>query len=471
MSTIKRSFPPNVSMRTFCLLIVLFKFLNLEGHVRQADHVIIICERLYRCCMIEKMPKTKRTITELLWGRIAAKTVYFMLGVGSGTFAANIPRIKESLGLTPGILGVALLCCSLGGFVAMQFATPLIKRLGLRMLLSILAPCFPLVLILIALSNSFITLGGAFALFGGLTSIAGIAVNAQAIDIEKAYAKSIMSSFHALFSVGGLLGAGVGGILAAHHFTVVQSMAVVAVSLSLLGMMVITKLFDVTKYDFKEDHTVIETPHKHHKSKWWRQVLLIGGLIFICYLTEGAIADWTAIYMKTSYGAGPFIAVFAYMLFNACMTIGRFSGDTVIRRVGSVQTLMGGGALAFVGLTIGLLSPNIVIALIGFGIVGIGLSVLVPILISMAGNLPGGDRDLAIARASTCGSIGLMTGPALIGFIADHNSLRMAMMLPVVLLAALTVTATVLHRRTAQTKPSLLKRFTRMIFGRVLATK
>lgn len=401
--------------------------------------------------MIEKMSKNKQSKTELLWGRIAAKTVYFMLGVGSGTFAANIPRIKENLELTPGALGLALLCCSLGGFVAMQFAAPLIRRLGLRLLLSILAPLFPLVLILIALSGNFVTLALAFALFGGLTSIAGIAINAQAIDIEKAYAKAIMSSFHALFSVGGLAGAAVGGFMAAHHFSVLQSMSIIAAGLSVIGVMLIAKLFDVTKYNFKEDHTVIEKPHKHHKARWWRQVLLIGGLIFVCYLTEGAIADWSAIYMKQEHAAGPFIAVLAYMIFNACMTIGRFSGDVVIRKFGAVQTLTGGGMLGVLGLSIGLLSPNIVLALIGFGIVGIGVSVLVPILISMAGNLPSGDRNVAIARASTCGSIGLMAGPALIGFIAESYNLLAAMLVPVLLLTVLSVIAMMMHS-SARTK-------------------
>ena len=401
--------------------------------------------------MIEKMSKNKQSKTELLWGRIAAKTVYFMLGVGSGTFAANIPRIKENLELTPGALGLALLCCSLGGFVAMQFAAPLIRRLGLRLLLSILAPLFPLVLILIALSGNFVTLALAFALFGGLTSIAGIAINAQAIDIEKAYAKAIMSSFHALFSVGGLAGAAVGGFMAAHHLSVLQSMSIIAAGLSVIGVMLIAKLFDVTKYDFEEDHTVIEKPHKHHRARWWRQVLLIGGLIFVCYLTEGAIADWSAIYMKQEHAAGPFIAVLAYMIFNACMTIGRFSGDVVIRKFGAVQTLTVGGILGVLGLSIGLLSPNIVLALIGFGIVGIGVSVLVPILISMAGNLPGGDRNVAIARASTCGSIGLMAGPALIGFIAESYNLLAAMLVPVLLLTVLSVIAMMMHS-SARTK-------------------
>lgn len=400
--------------------------------------------------MIEAMAtaKIKHTKIELLWGRIAAKTVYFMLGVGSGTFAANIPRIKDSLDLSAGTLGLALLCCSLGGFVAMQFAAPLIRKIGLRALLSILGPIFPLVLILIAVSNNFTTLAVAFALFGGLTSIAGIAVNAQAIDIEKAYAKSIMSSFHALFSVGGLIGAAVGGVMAAQHFTIVQSMSVIAIGLSVLGVLIISKLFDVTKYNYEEDHTVVEKPHKHHKAKWWRQVLLIGGLIFVCYLTEGAIADWTAIYMKDVHDAGPFIAVFAYMIFNACMTIGRFSGDAIISRFGSHETLIGGGMLAAIGLSIGLLSPNLVVALVGFGIVGIGLSVLVPILISMAGNLPGGDRNVAIARASTCGSIGLMTGPAAIGFVAESYSLLIAMMIPVVLLVVLSITAMMMYKTT-----------------------
>lgn len=402
--------------------------------------------------------KIKHTKKELLWGRIAAKTVYFMLGVGSGTFAANIPRIKDSLELSASALGLALLCCSLGGFVAMQFAAPLIKRFGLRRLLAVLAPTFPLVLIGIALAGDFTTLAVAFAVFGGVTSIAGIAVNAQAIDIEKAYARSIMSSFHALFSVGGLIGAAIGGVMAAQHFTTVQSMSAIAIGLSVLGMFIIAKLFDVTKYDHTEDHMVVERPHKQHKSAWWRQVLLIGGLIFVCYLTEGAIADWSAIYMKDVHQAGPFLAVFAYMIFNACMTIGRFSGDAIIRRFGPLETLIGGGMLAVFGLSVGLLSPNLVVSLVGFGVVGLGLSVLVPILISMAGNLPGGDRNVAIARASTLGSIGLMTGPALIGFIADGYNLLMAMLIPVFLLAALSITAMMMHKsaRTKYTTTDLL---------------
>lgn len=397
--------------------------------------------------MLETMTtaKIKHTKKELLWGRIAAKTIYFMLGIGSGTFAANIPRIKDTLQLSPGALGLALLCCSLGGFVAMQFAAPLIKRFGLRLLLAVLAPLFPFVLILIALATDFVALAGAFALFGGLTSIVGIAVNAHAIDIEKAYAKTIMSSFHALFSIGGLAGAAMGGLMASHHLTILQSLTAVAVGLSLLGGLLIMKLFDVTKYDFEEDHEVIESAPKHHRSQWWRQVLLIGSLMFICFLCEGAIADWSAIYMKEAHTVGPFIAVLAYMIFNACMTVGRLSGDFVIRRFGSIPTLIGGGLMGVSGLSIGLFTPSVAAALIGFGIVGLGLSVLVPILISMAGNLPGGDRNVAIARASACGSIGLMAGPAIIGFVAESYNLLMAMMLPVILLATLSALATMMH--------------------------
>ena len=374
-----------------------------------------------------------------------------MLGVGSGTFAANIPRLKDALHLSPSTLGLALLCCSLGGFIAMQFTAPLIRRLGLRLLLMIMTPLFPLVLVLIALSSSFMMLAIAFAVFGGLTSIAGIAVNAQAIDIEKAYAKSIMSSFHALFSVGGLVGAAVGGMLAAHHLTIVQSMTLVAVALSVLGMLIIAKLFDVAGYDFGDDHEVIEAKHAQHKARWWRQVLLIGGLIFICYLTEGAIADWSAIYIKAEHGVDPLVAVFAYMIFNACMTIGRFSGDAVIQKFGQIPTLVGGGSLGVAGLLLGLLSPILPIALIGFGVVGLGVSVLVPILISMAGNIKGGDRNEAIARASTCGSIGLMTGPALIGFIAEGYSLLAALLVPVTLLLILTIVSAMMQRAARST--------------------
>lgn len=404
------------------------------------------------CCIIKATmtAKNKHITQELSWGRIAAKTVYFMLGVGSGTFAANIPRIKDSLELSASELGLALLFFSVGGLIALQFAAPLIKRLGLRMLLSALAPTFPLVLIAIALADSFVALVLSFTLYGALTTIAGIAVNAQAIDIEKAYARSLMSSFHAMFSVGGMLGAALGGFLAAQHVTTFYSMTSVGISLAVLGVFVIAKLLDSEKYNSRVDHIVVQRPHEQHKMLWWRQVLLVGALIFACYLTEGAMADWTAIYMKETHMAGPFIAVFAYVIFTAAMTIGRFLGDGIIQRFGSLETLIGGGMLAALGLSIGLLSPNLVIAIIGFGFAGLGISVLVPILISMAGNIPGGDRDVAIARASTFGSIGLMSGPAIIGFVADGYSLLLALMVPVLLLCGLTVTA-LLMRKSART--------------------
>lgn len=395
--------------------------------------------------------KKKHSQKELLWGRIAAKTVFFMLGVGSGTFAANIPRLQETLHLTPSALGLALLCCSAGGFIAMQFAALLIKRFGLRLLLAILTPSFPLVLAVIGFSNSFAMLAGAFVLFGALTSIVGITVNAHAIDIEKAYAKSIMSSFHALFSIGGLAGAAAGGVMASQHLSLPVSMTIVAIGLSMLGGLVIGRLFDVTKYDYAEDHEVIESPHKHHGGKWWRKVLLFASLMFMCLICEGAIADWSAIYMKNEHAAGPVVAVMAYMIFNGCMTIGRLTGDAVIRRVGALQMLVIGGTMGVIGLLIGLLSPNLALALFGFGVVGLGVSIIGPILISMAGNLPGGDRNTAIARVSTGGSIGLMVGPAAIGFIADSYTLLAAMMLPVVLLTLLSVMA-MMMRNAVQVK-------------------
>ena len=409
--------------------------------------IAIVSQSLDRCCMIglTMTAKIKHTKNELLWGRIAAKTIYFMLGVGSGTFAANIPRIKDSLDLSPGALGLALLCCSLGGFIAMQFTAPLIKKIGLRLLLAYLAPLFPLVLILIGIADNFISLAAAFAFFGGVTSIAGIAVNAHAIDIEKAYAKAIMSSFHALFSIGGLVGATVGGIMAAQHFSIPVSLAVVAFSLSLLGAALITKLFDVTKYDYADDHEVTESTHEHHAGKWWRQVILFGCLMFICFLCEGAIADWSAIYMKDVHGVGPVVAVFAYMIFNGCMTIGRLTGDKVIQRFGSIPVLIVGSVLGVIGLSVGLLSANLVVALIGFGVIGLGLSVLVPILVSMAGNLSGGDRNAALARVSTFGSVGLMVGPGMIGLIAEKYDLLYALFVPVILLALFSIVSLLMH--------------------------
>ena len=400
----------------------------------------------------------RRSISrDLLWGRIAAKAVYFMLGISGGTFAANIPRIKENLELTNSSIGLALLCSSIGGFAVMQFAAPLIRRFGLRSLLSVLAPMFPLTIIGIGLAPNLVLLALAFALFGGMASLTGIAINAQAIDIEKAYARSIMTSFHALYSIGGLVGAGIGGIMAVGHLSVAWSMAIIGAGLVLLGIMMIARLFDPAKYDYQEDHTVTEQPRRHHRLKWWRQVLMIGGLVAICYISEGVIGDWSALYLTSTYTAGPFVAVLAYVIFNSSMATGRLLGDGVIRRVGQVPALVGGGALATLGMLIGLLAPHVVLSLVGFGIVGFGLSVLVPILISIAGNLSGGDRNQAIARVSTCGTVGSMVGPASIGFVADHHGLFTGMMIPVVLLMILTAAAATMHRMAARTRYHLVE--------------
>lgn len=392
------------------------------------------------------MPKRQSVARDLLWGRIAAKAVYFMMGVCGGTFAANIPRLKEQLELTNSSIGLALLCSSLGGFAVMQFAPLLIKRFGLRSLLSVLAPLSPISIILIGVAPNFITLAASFAVFGAMASLTAIAINAQAIDIEKAYARSIMTSFHALYSIGGLVGAGVGGMMAALHLPVAWSMAIIGVSLMVLGILLIGRLFESSAYDYDEDHTVVSKPHRSHRAKWWRQVLAIGGLVAICYISEGVIGDWSALYLKSTYMAGPFVAVLAYVIFNTSMATGRLLGDGVIARVGQIPALVGGGGLATIGMLIGLMAPNVIGSLVGFAIVGFGLSVLVPILISMAGNLSGGDRNQAIARVSTCGTIGSLVGPATIGFVADHHGLFVGMMIPVILLVILTSAAMTMHR-------------------------
>lgn len=404
------------------------------------------------------MSKTRPISRTLVWGRIAAKAVYFMLGVCGGTFAATIPRLKADLHLTTGSIGLGLFFCSIGGFASMQLAAPLIRRFGLRSMLMVLGPLFPLVLLGIGLAPNFITLAIAFTLFGAITSIVGISINAQAIDIEKAYARSIMSSFHALYSIGGLVGAGIGGVFAAKHLPTSWSVGLVAVALSIVGLVVMKRQFDASRSSAGEDHEVIETPHRHHRFKWWRQVLTIGGLVAICFISEGVIGDWSALYMQRTYAAGPFVAVLAYILFNSCMATGRLAGDGVIRKLGPLPTLVYGSLLAIVGMLTGLMAPFVAVSLIGFGVVGIGLSVLVPILISMAGSLSGGDRNQAIARVSACGSIGGMIGPASIGFIADHHGLFAGMLVPVYLLAILAASAMALHglaRRKYRTSDAL----------------
>lgn len=381
------------------------------------------------------MTNKRHTAQELRGGRVAASIIFFVLGAANGAWLSRIPDVRAALGMDESVLGTLLLVGAVSGLAAMQAVPHLLRRFGHRRLLSIVAPLFPLSILGITFATDPVSLGLALAVFCATGSVTGIIINTHAVDVERAYERVIMSSFHAMFSVGALTGAAIGGLMAGAEISYYISIPFTSLLLAIMVVAVIRKLLPVAHASARKvDASIDHLAHHGHKRAWWLGVLLLGGLTFVGFLAEGAIADWSAIFMREVRHASPGVAVAAFVAFSACMTIGRLAGDRITEKLGKITTIRIGAILAAIGLIIGIFTPNSATAIAGFAIVGCGLAVLVPVLFSIAGSLAGGESHAAIARVSTIAYFGLLMGPAAIGFIAHHVNISYALLVPAVLL-------------------------------------
>lgn len=352
-----------------------------------------------------------------------------------GAWLGRLPDVQRSLHMTSGMLGVALLVAAFGGLAAMQLAPWLLRSYGHSKALRMLAIPYPIAFLGIPFAQNAHMLAAALMLTSGMGSLVGILANTHAADVERAYERAIMSSFHAMFSIGSLFGAGMAGFMAARHVPVLVSIGIAAlVHLALVSYFLPWLLQVAHASSRKVDASIDHMAHHPHRKAWWRGVLLVGSLTLVAYMAEGAIANWSTIFMR-EYRAAPLgLGVMAFIAFSACMAMGRLSGDMLANRFGKVAVVRNGALLAAVGLFVGLCIPNMYATIIGFAFVGCGLSVLVPLLFSIAGNLSGGESQAAIARVGTIAYLGVLAGPAVIGAVAQHYSLVAALLIPAMLL-------------------------------------
>jgi predicted MFS family arabinose efflux permease len=352
-----------------------------------------------------------------------------------GAWLGRIPDVQHRLQLDSGMLGAVLLVAALGGLASLQLAPWLLRRLGHRRTLAVLAVPYPLAFLAIPLAGNAYMLAGALVLTGGLGSLVGVMANAHAADVERANERAIMSSFHAMYSIGSLAGAGAAGLMAGLRVPVMASIGGAAVVHFALIAGFISWLLRVAQaspgaVDASLDHLA----DHHHRRAWWRGVLLVGSLTFVAYMAESTVANWSTLFMRQERGAAPATAVVAFAAFSACMALGRLSGDALAMRFGKVAMVRNGALLAAAGLAIGLSTPSFYATVAGFALVGCGLSVLVPLLFSIAGNLRGGESHAAIARVGTIAYLGVLLGPAVIGAVAQRFSLQAALLMPAALL-------------------------------------
>ncbi|GHA95549.1 MFS transporter [Modicisalibacter luteus] len=372
---------------------------------------------------------------EVRLARLGVLGLFLINGLVTASLVPHIPLFQARLDLTPGWLGIALLGVAIGAIVSMPLTAQFIERYTSRTVVMVATPIYCLALIGPIVAPSLPILFAALVLFGLGNGSMDVAMNAQAVDIEKRYGRPIMSSFHGFFSLGGLVGAGGGGLL------LEMGLAPWA-HVSLLAAVLLVACVPALRVAL----------HGQGEASGPQFVLPRGALLGVGVLAlftlfcEGAMNDWSAIYLRDAFSLGPGLAAMGYASFSLTMTLGRLFGDRVVARVGRVLAARLSAALAASGMTLTLLAPSFGVALVGFGIIGLGLANMIPILFSAAGNSRTMRRGPAIAAVATLGYAGLLTGPPLIGFVAQLTSLTTALAMLIVAMLSVIAFASIIRR-------------------------
>ncbi len=385
--------------------------------------------------------------------RIATFAYFILCGTVMGTWVVNIPAIEERVGITHATLGGLLMLLGLGAFIGMQVAGRLTDSLGARVVVPATGVLCSAALVLPGLSREPWTLAGALLVFGFCNGCLDVSMNAHAVHVEKAYGRPVMSAFHATFSVGGVLAALVGaatasaGLSPAAGMAAVGALGIVIALASARALLPIAPTTADTDSVEKADHT----PAAGRRSTS-RRIWILAALALMVMLCEGAANDWSALHLKDVLGAPASTAAFAYGTFAAAMTIGRLLADRLAARFGSMAILRYGAATAGVGITIVTLSPWIWAAFAGWALFGLGLSGCVPQLFSAAGHADPAAAGANVSRVAGLGYVGMLAGPAVIGWLTHLVALNHAFVLLILLCAITAVAARILRTGTDRTR-------------------
>lgn len=361
--------------------------------------------------------------------RLAVATLFVFNGALFGAWASRIPAVQQRFDLTHSDLGVYLLLMAIGAMVSFPFSGRLADKLGATKVTIFCATFYSIGLLFIALSPNRYVLGLALFYFGMTHGGMDVAMNGWAAKVEKDLGKSIMSNFHALFSVGAGLGAAF-GVLATSLDMTYQTHFII---FSLVLMPIIYISYQVKfNYIAPIEQNAFEKPNKKF-SLPKGPLLLLGLIAFSNAVGEGAMADWSAIYLSQILNASDSQAAIGFTIFSIAMVAMRFVGDGLITRYGSQNIVRFSGAMSIIGgLTIAITS-NLYFAYLGFGLMGIGYAIVMPLVFTNAAKTASGKSGAAIANIAIFAYGGLLLGPPLIGFIAQISSLRFAFLLFIIL--------------------------------------
>ena len=361
--------------------------------------------------------------------RFATRLTFFTAGFVMACCAPLFPFIKDNVGADETQFGLLLLCFGLGSIIAMPLTGFVATLHGPRSM--VLLGGFGLVVFLptLTIAETPFILGSFLFLFGASLGTIDVAMNIHGVAVEAEEKRSLMSSFHAQFSIGGLFGAGLMTLLLSVGVPLVLTAAIGA-TLALLAMLLtIPRLLHVKV----ADQSTFVFPHGI--------VLLLGLLAAIAFLVEGAVLDWGALLVIERQLTAPQSAGVGYILFSAAMVIARLTGDLIVAALGELWVLILGGIVTILGIATVLLATLPLVALVGFVLIGLGSANLVPIFFSVAGRQTVMPASLAIASITTIAYSGVLVGPVMIGFAADLTSLPIAFWLLTLLVAVVPITA------------------------------
>ncbi len=361
---------------------------------------------------------------------LATRLAFFAAGFGMAAWAPLIPFAKARLEASDATFGLLLLCLGVGSLIAMPVTGYLSAQRGARGMVLLGGIGIVMVLPLLLLAESVVTLGALLFVFGAALGTIDVAMNVHGAEVERRAARPMMSGFHAMWSVGGIAGAGAVTLALTLGLSPQAAAALGAVCAALALAFAAPRLLRAQAG---------ATPPALVRPRG--VVLLIAVLAAIVFLVEGAILDWGALLNVERAVLEQAQAGLGFLVFSVAMTVARLAGDRLVARLGVLRTLAGGGAGVMVGLGLMVAGPGLGTVLAGFALVGLGAANLVPVLISAAGRQQVMPPGLAIAAVTTTGYGGILLGPALIGFIAQVTSLAVAfgaligLMLAVVLAA------------------------------------
>jgi MFS family permease len=354
----------------------------------------------------------------------ATKALFFACGFGFSSWASRIPEIKEKLNLNDAEFGTVLFAMPIGSISALPIAGYIINRFGSKNI-TLFACFFYLANFpFLGMANSAIGLALSLFIFGFGGDTLNIAMNVQAVGVEKAQKRSIMNIFHAIFSIGFMVGVAAGGFIINLNISPFTHFTAVGISIILIGLVACQQLL-----------TTDEKPAEPQPLFAWpdKSLVILGIICFCGMLSEGAMVDWSVIYYKKILDTHPGLTTLGFQAFSVCMVIGRLMGDKILEKMGLTNLLLANSLLLILGMAFALATQSNWAVVIGFGVTGFGLSTMVPLIYSEAGHSKTMSPGVALAAITTIGMAGFLLGPVLIGYLSEFTNLRIALGLLILL--------------------------------------